>query len=178
MQTEVWRACPGYEGEYEVSNLGRVRSLDRNCPGPGGKPEFHPGKVLSPFVAKRGGYLCLTLTNRKKRTVHSLVAEAFIGPRPPKADVMHLNGIRTDNRPENLRYGTRKENLNQTYEYGGRQASGKLSVSDVQRIRRRLSVGEAVTAIARDYGVNSAAIYHIRSGRSFAWLPAEQEGCL
>ena len=173
---EIWKPVPSYEGKYEVSDQGRVRSLDRQCVGKDNRSEFHPGKILNPSKVIRGGYLDVSLRDGEKRThrtVHSLVAEVFIGERPHGYDVMHLNGDRTDNRVENLRYGTRKENLNQTYEYGGKQANGKLSIEDVQEIRRRIKTGERVATIADAYGVNSAAIYHIKNGTTFKWLPEE-----
>lgn len=173
---EIWKPIPGYEGAYEVSDLGRVRSLDRECLGKDGRSEFHPGKILTPYAQKRGGYMDVSLRNgssRKHRTVHSLVMEAFVGQRPEKCDVMHLNGDRTDNRLTNLQYGTRQENLNQTYEYGGKQAGGKLSILDVRLIRDRLRNGESPRAIARDFCVDNAAIYHIKNGTTFKWLQEE-----
>ena len=173
---EIWKPVPGYEGKYEVSDQGRVRSLDRQCVGKDNRSELHRGKILNPAKTIRGGYLDVSLRDgekRKHRTVHSLVAEVFIGERPKGCDVMHLNGDRTDNRANNLRYGTRKENLNQTYEYGGKQASGKLSVADVKAIRSRIQSGERLAEIAEYYGVHRAAIYHIKNGTTFKWLPEE-----
>ena len=82
---------------------------------------------------------------------------------------MHINGDRSDNRLENLTYGTRSENLRSTYSYGGRQATGKLSLDDVDDIRSRLDRGESCCDIARVFGVHSAAIYHIRNGTAFGW---------
>jgi len=105
--------------------------------------------------------------------VHSLVAEAFLGPRPAGYDIMHLNGDRKDNRAANLRYGTRKENLNQTYEYGGTQAAGKLTKQDALDVKRRIAAGESDRSIAERYGVHSAAINHIRNNKTFKWLKEE-----
>jgi len=171
-----WKPVPGFEDFYEVSNTGDVRSLDRKCLGVDGRSEFHLGKVLHPWASKRGGYLCVTLSGKQRRTVHSIVAEAFLGPRPEKSDVLHLDGNRVNNCASNLRYGTRKENLNQTYEYGGKQARGELSASDVQQIRFLLRSGVSPRVIAEQYEVNNAAIYHIRNGTTFKWLPGEVTG--
>ena len=173
---EVWKPLPGYEGSYEVSSHGRVRSLDRLCRGKDGRNELHRGKVLKPWVQKRGGYLAVSIrdgTATKRRTVHTLVAETFFGPRPKGMDVMHLDGNRSNNALENLKYGTRKENLNQTYEYGGKQAGGKLSKADVLDIKRRLRAGEHPINLAKEFGVHSAAVYHIRNGTTFACLQEE-----
>lgn len=176
MPPEIWRSVPGYEGLYEVSNCGRVRSPDRVCKGPAGTVEMHPGRLLAVSKRLRGGYLEVSLMaggQRKHRTVHSLVAEAFIGERPQGADVMHLDGDRENNHLENLRYGTRQQNLNQTYEYGGRQGPGKLTKTDALTILQRLRDGERPVALAKEYGVDSAAIYHLRNGTTFKWLREE-----
>lgn len=178
MPPEEWRAIPGYEGLYEVSDQGRVRSLDRICRGPVGTTERHNGRVLKGYRLSRGHYHAVDLSKdsqKTHRTVHSLVAEAFVGPRPPGMDVMHLDGDRGNNRVENLRYGTRTENLHQTYEYGGRQANGKLTKTEAMDVIRRLEKGEHPIALAEEYGVNNAAIYHIRNGTAFKWLREEMK---
>lgn len=170
--SENWKPVPGYESKYEVSDLGNVRSLDRIVRGKDGRDEIHHGKQLKPQTLKNGYlevYLCAG-AKRKHRTIHSLVAEAFIGPRPEKHDVMHIDGNRANNTLQNLQYGTRSENLRSTYSYGGKCANGKLSLEDVTHIRHMLSVGDNVAAIARRFDVNSAAIYHIRDGKAFAWM--------
>ena len=172
---EVWKPIPGYEGLYEVSDQGRVRSLDRCCLGKDGRNEFHSGRILKPWMST-GGYQTVGLRIdglTKRITVHRLVASTFLGPKPTGMDVMHLDGNRQNNAAENLRYGTRKENLNQTYEYGGKQASGKLSINDVRSIRKRLRQGESPIDLSKEFGVHSAAIYHIRNGTTFKWLPEE-----
>lgn len=166
---EVWRSIPGYEDSYEASTEGRIRSIDRMRRGPNGNPEIHRGKILRPYANSRCRYLYVTLSGRKKRMVHTLVAEAFLGPRPEGADVMHKNGQRGDNRLENLQYGSRAENLHDTYNYGGRMK--KLSLDDVTEIRHRLLSGDRPTELAKEFGVHSAAIYHIRNGTAFAWFP-------
>ena len=164
---EEWRPVRGYEGFYSVSSYGRVQSLDRFCLGRDGRSELHHGKILKPWRGKNG-YLYVSI-KRRHATVHRLVADAFIGPAPDKHDVMHINGNREDNRIENLQYGTRSENLRSTYDYGGRQANGKLNLLDVDVIRTRLAAGENPQTIAEDFKVNSAAIYHIQNGTTFSW---------
>jgi hypothetical protein len=172
---EIWKPVLGYEGLYEVSNLGNVRSLDRLCEGRDGRLEIHWGKQLKPQTLYNG-YLEVYLSdrtrgrNRKHRTVHSLVAEAFHGPRAGNQDIMHLDGNRANNRADNLCYGTRSENLVQTYQYGGRIANGKLTKEQASDVITRLMSGTSPTDLAREYGVNSAAIYHIKNKTTFKWL--------
>lgn len=167
---ERWLSVPGYEG-YLVSDRGRVRTEDRMILGRDGRTELHRGRVLKSQVMRNGYhevYLC-DGKSRKHRTVHSLVAQVFLGEKPKGYDVMHINGDRSDNRVENLRYGSRSENLRSTYRYGGKQANGKLSLDDVDDIRRRIDRGESCVEIAKAFGVDSAAVYHIRNGTTFGW---------
>jgi hypothetical protein len=77
------------------------------------------GKVLSPG-SNNSGHVTVALGKGNSKTVHSLVLLAFVGPRPDKHDVLHLNHIPFDNRLSNLRYGTRSENMKMDYEVGMR----------------------------------------------------------
>lgn len=174
---ERWVDIPGYPG-YQASDQGRIRTTDRMITGRDGRVELHHGRVLKPQRLKNGYYeVYISLgaaVKKKHRTVHSLVAQTFLGEKPVGHDVMHLNGDRSDNRVENLKYGSRSENLRSTYDYGGRQANGKLSLEDVDVIRHRLSRGESPILIAQDFGVDSAAVYHIRNGTTFSWYEGGQ----
>lgn len=101
---EEWRSIPGYERTYEVSSLGRVRSLPR----PGTK-----GGVRKIRVGKRG-YPVLSLVQDGVQTtheVHRLVALAFLGPRPEGALVRHVDGDALRPHADNLTYGTWGDNL-------------------------------------------------------------------
>lgn len=106
---EEWRPVVGWEGQYEVSNLGRVRSLNRWIPA----VNRYRGRALK-GTPDRDGYLKVNLRNTlggvKTRMVHTLVAEAWIGPRPLRHDVCHGPRGVTDNSPTNLRYDTRAGN--------------------------------------------------------------------
>jgi len=105
---EEWRSITGLEGSYEVSDRGRVRSLPRVVVGKDGVRYRRRGQMLKPVLQPTGYY---TVGVRQKvRTIHSLVAEAFIGPRPDGLEVCHNNGHSLDNRAQNLRYGTTSEN--------------------------------------------------------------------
>lgn len=112
--SEVWVPVSGYAGLYEVSSLGRVRSLDRvvEIRGLNRKRPLR-GRVLKPKYASCG-YLQVALSAENKQRyayIHTLVCEAFIGPRPSKGhQVDHINADRTDNRLSNLRWVTTKEN--------------------------------------------------------------------
>jgi len=111
--TEQWRAVVGWEGFYEVSSCGRVRSLDRL--GGGGERRPHSilrGKVLVQSPLNRGR-LSVQLRRRgywKRLQVHRLVALAFLGPCPPELVCCHNDGNHLNNHVQNLRWDTRSEN--------------------------------------------------------------------
>lgn len=114
---EVWVAIPGYESKYQVSDAGRVRSMDhwdgrRNV----------KGRVLRPGSTK-SGHVSVSLGRSNSKLVHGLVMLAFVGPRPQGMEVLHQNHIPWDNRKSNLRYGTRSENLAMDHAVGVRKAS-------------------------------------------------------
>lgn len=107
---ERWAPVAGADGRYEVSDQGRVRSLLGRSP-----------RVLR-LNPNSNGYLTVNIYSgsqpRRRRSVHQLVAEAFIGPHPPDTDVRHLNGIKTDCRAVNLAYGTRSQNMLDAVQHG------------------------------------------------------------
>lgn len=109
---ERWEPVNGYEGSYEVSSHGRVRSVDRVITRSDGQVRRYKDKILS-TPPDRDGYPLMNLYaqgKRQTRHVHALVAEAFIGPRPEGMDICHGDGSKTNNHVDNLRYGTRSEN--------------------------------------------------------------------
>lgn len=122
-QSEEWRPVVGHEGLYEVSDHGRVRSLDRTVEYINsrlGKTCIRSakGKILSPGL-RPSGHGHVMLGNTRTGLIHHLVAEAFIGPRPsPTTEIRHLNGNPGDNRPANLRYGSRSENAEDSKLHG------------------------------------------------------------
>lgn len=112
-QTQTWKPIPGYEGIYEASNHGNIRSLDRTTTTPNGGTRRFKGQNLKPFPYKTG-HLQVKLSKGGKqetRWLHQLVLEAFVGPREPNQVVRHINDIPTDNRLENLTYGTQGDNI-------------------------------------------------------------------
>ena len=172
---ECWLPVIGYEGLYEVSDLGNVRSLHRSC-----RPRLR-GDLLTP--APTGGAsprLCVVLYKdgaKKTRLVLHLVLEAFIGPRPPGREACHGPGGALDNRLVNLSWGTPEQNQGPdrvrdgTSNRGERQWQAKLTEEIVLECRRRYAAGESQKDLAGEFGVTGPVLSEAITGRSWAWLP-------
>jgi hypothetical protein len=167
---EEWLPVVGYEGFYEVSNWGRVRSLPRVI------PHKHPGHTstvpgrIRQLILKGGHYLGLTLTDREGKKVnalvHQLVAQAFIGPRPPGRQVDHRDGNKLNNFASNLRYVTAKQNANagnheRPVRFAENHPYAKLSNADVVEIRRLVLEGMKQKDIAKMFKVRQQHISRI-----------------
>lgn len=127
---ESWLPVVGYEGFYEVSSLGRVRSLDRLVHNGPGCSHTQPGRVMA--IHRRDHYSKVRLkVDGSGRTfnVHALVAAAFMGPRPDGMEVCHNNGDHHDNRAENLRYDTHSANALDIVAHGRHQLAERTQCS-------------------------------------------------
>jgi hypothetical protein len=171
-QMEQWKPVFGYEGHYEVSNLGNVRSLD------------HPdrrqrGKMLAPGISNGYPRVCLCRDGAVKMfAVHRLVAFAFLGePTADRPMVNHKNGLTTDARPENLEWCNASENLLHNYALTGRKSGGRGPVGakcgqaklndDAVRLVREMLPHISCAKIAAQFGVSSGAIQQIATGRTW-----------
>lgn len=167
---EEWRPVVGFEGLYEVSDLGRVRSLDREitCRNRWGSTLSYvlPGKVLRPGPAGKG-YLKVTLhrDGPHYRYVHRLVLEAFVGLCPDGMEGCHNLGDRKDNRLSNLRYDTPTENQRDRTAHGKdqlgeRNTQAKLTAAEVRQIRGLATVASC-GSLAERFGVRASHIARI-----------------
>lgn len=124
---EIWKDIPGYEGYFQVSSLGNFRSLDRIVKYKTSGTRKYPGKRLL-VENMEDGYQRIVLmrdANRVRYMCHRLVALAFVPNPDNKPFVNHINGIRNDNRPENLEWCTQSENELHSTRILGKSMVGK-----------------------------------------------------
>lgn len=121
MLNEIWKDIKGYEGLYQVSNVGRVKALPRERENHTGGKWVQPEMILATTI-NADGYECVSLTNknhkRKSERIHRLVAITFIENPNGFPEVNHINCIRHDNRVENLEWVSRKDNNAYTSKVG------------------------------------------------------------
>ena len=155
--------CPGYLA-------GSDGTIWSEMPGRNGR--WQSLHVIQPYRDKRG-YMHVTLRcNQTKRrySVHQLVALTFHGLRPDGYVVRHRNGNASDNRPENLIYGTQAENIadkdtHGTAIRGDRSYLAKITDEQATEILRRMNAGESQAALAREFGIADATVSALKKGR-------------
>lgn len=161
-----WRPIPGFEGAYEVSRCGRVRSLGRKVVQSNGAWQIIEGTVLVARV-DTSGYEGVTLSMRRTRRVHRLVAQVFLAPVPGKDHVNHIDGNKRNNYASNLEWCTRAENAAHAARLGIGSGSTKLTAEDVRQIRSEHTNGTAVRQLARRFNVHRISIRKIIRGETW-----------
>lgn len=176
-EQDIWRPVVGYEGRYEVSDHGRVRSLPIVVKRPGVKPFVHPGsgRVLQQSSNQRGYKLvelyCGSRATRRTRPVHRLVCEAFHGPPPEdKPNTLHNDGKPDNNRAVNLRWGSQADNFADAKAHGvtGKgEAHSQVKLTDAQVAEvRHLARARVLTAseISRRFGICQRYVHKLKAG--------------
>lgn len=164
---EIWKDIEGYIGLYQVSNIGRVKSLPREWVSGYGTIRKHNGVILK-LCTNQKGYLCVGLTKNgkvKSFRTHRLVANVFIPNPYNKPQVNHINGIKTDNTVENLEWNTSKENINHAIDTklrcdnGSLNTNSKLTEQQVLDIRASNETGVTLSLL---YGISTSQISLIK----------------
>ena len=155
---EIWKDIYGYEGKYQVSNYGRIRSV----------------KILKPCKSSFGYYRVGFSENGKIKSfsVHRLVALSFVPNPERKKEVNHMDGDKTNNRADNLEWVTQSENIQHAYDNGlckkgSEHYAAKLSKKEVESIKKdyiAFDKERGGVALAKKYNVTPLTIYRIIRG--------------
>jgi hypothetical protein len=165
MSDEIWKPIAGFDGIYLVSSIGRIYSIK--------------SKRVRSLARDKDGYLFISLYKNNHRPVarrvHHLVAEAFICPRPKGKEMNHKNGMKNDNRIENLEWVTRSENELHAYrelgfvcKFGVNHHSALLSPDAVRHIRS-VYIPRKYTqeTLAKELGVSRQTISDVLRGKKW-----------
>lgn len=172
-EEEIWKDIPGYEGMYQVSTFGNVRSLDRIVY-KNDVPWNYKGRVLKQHP-RGNGRLIVNLCNKdkkiKSKEVHRLVMLTFVGEIPENYETCHADGNYLNNNIYNLSYDTKQQNHIDRYRQGLLSGSGVLSIKEVLQIRvlfeNRIYTQMELVNI---YNVSRSTIQNITSRKKFYWL--------
>ena len=163
---EIWKDIPSYEGHYQVSNLGNVKSI-----------KYSRQRILKPATNIHGYFMvCLHVKNTQKLiTIHSLVSMAFLNHKPNKTHeivIDHINNLKTDNRLENLRWDTRKNNhadkiLHGTEQRGSKNGNAKVT----EEIALLAKYGkDSLSNLASKFQLSKSTLSNIRYGQTWKHL--------
>lgn len=182
---EIWKDIKDYEGHYQVSSAGHIRSLNRDTTISGTKSIFK-GKTLK-YSLDGNGYKQLALYNKGERVrmvAHRLVASTFIPNTENKPCVNHINGIKGDNRVENLEWSTQSENIKHAFKTGlskgsmlgrfGKDHNSSKAVIQLSKKDILIEEFESISAASRKLCVNQGNISQccnnkLKTAGGFKW---------
>lgn len=180
--SEIWKPVLGFEKFYEVSNLGRVKSLYRHIKRSDGTDLRLNERILKPGLSGYPGsqyYMVVLTAKGKKRTakVHRLMCESFYGIDSTKKYVNHIDGNKQNNLISNLEWCTSSENQKHAYKTGLRQRNVgitngrcKLNEATVRTIKSLLRTDMPQIDIARHLGVNVVRVNSMKAGRTWTHI--------
>ncbi len=175
---EVWKDIKGYEGLYQVSNFGRVKSLPRFRIGKSNSLVPINESIMKDTISNRGYNIISLCKNGKYKTltIHSLVAKAFIPNSENLPEVNHKDGDKTNNNDWNLEWVTSSENKKHAHkiglcnQIGEKNANHKLTKKDVLEIRAKYVPWKySLYKLANEYNVNDETIRAIIKNRSWVF---------
>jgi len=167
---EIWKNIPGYEEKYQVSNKGRVRSLDREIFDNQGGNYFRKGVILK-YSYNKGGYARISLSKhsiRKTYLIHILVMLIFKGPKPEGQEIFHIDDDPGNPEFSNLRYGSKI--CNEAFKIDRKTIHSKLNIFQVKRIKEFLWAGISQSKLSNLFNVSYPTINRIKNNKTWAWV--------
>lgn len=163
--SETWVQIPEFEGRYEVSDFGRVRSVDREVQTSNGQVRRYKGMLLSPGRQNDFGHVTVMLgRDGGSRCVHELVLLAFVGPPKEGQECRHLDGDGSNNKLENLCWGSKSENAKDCTRLGRR----KFTYEQADAMRQKKKDGWLLREISEEYGCSVSLVHQIVTGFRYA----------
>lgn len=179
MSDELWKDAVDYEGFYQISDRGKVKSIARVVMRKDGKPYTVKERIITPYV-DRYGYLRIELNKRgvaKKHYVHRLVGQAFIPNPDNKPQINHIDTNKKNNTVNNLDWVTLQENRDhavanglQPDQRGKNNPNIKLTKKDVLLTRKLKKAGKTHTEISKIVGTSVSNVNNIVGGYTWKWL--------
>jgi len=172
---ESWKDIIEFNNEYQISNIGRIRSKDAIIMRSNGSPHTRKSKILKP--ALDGGYFKGSVSINKKLVpyrIHKLVANAFVDGKKDRLEVNHINGIKSDNRSENLEWVSRSENMIHAIKTGllpvtrgSQRTQSKMNEDTVREIYRLKSQGIQRKIIVEKLGISIHMYKDLMRGKTW-----------
>lgn len=174
---EIWKDIPDYNGIYQCSNLGKIKRICRTR-------GSQIGRILKP-IEKTDGHLSITLCKNKihkRHSIHRLVLFTFIGPCPKEMECRHLDGNPKNNKLDNLCWGTRSENMQDSIRHGtfkhnppdnsgSNCGTSKLTDEQVIEIKVLIKKGELTdTEIGKIFGIHRRTVADIKLGKTWKYV--------
>lgn len=181
---EEWKDIQGYEGIYQISNHGRVRSVDRigyQKHWQGGISRYlHKGKILIQTI-RPGGYMCINLKKNghvKTYNIHRLVALHFLPKIEGKDVVNHIDSDKSNNHVSNLEWCTQSENIQYAYDQGRKTPPHEKRIAQYDMDGNLIRVWKSQAEVQRTLGIFQGNIYKVCSGKrnqagGYKWKYAE-----
>jgi hypothetical protein len=178
METEIWNDIIEYEGYYQVSNFGRVKSLSRCVEHKKYGSMTIKEKILKPLNRNKDGYMCVILKKNgtsKAMSIHRLVAIYFIPNENNLSEVNHKDGNKKNYRVDNLEWVTPKQNINHAFKTGlnkgvsrpgEKNGNSRLNSSQVNEIIKLKGVYSGIK-ISKMFNVSKSTIYFIHSKKTW-----------
>ena len=165
---EIWKDIKNFEQIYQVSNLGRVKSLARYVNSKGGSQRLVKECILVPVLTSNG-YLKVSLNNATRKTfnIHRLVAEAFIPNPDNKPQVNHIDENKTDNTVTNLNWMTSKENINHGTAITRRIATTTNDSNRSQSVTNGIDIFPSMHEASRITGIHQGSISNVCKGKRY-----------